>query len=190
MDYKETDSLGKYLTEKGKILPRRITRLSAKDQRILTRLIKKARHAGLLGIKPVMNFEGQAAMLLEGLAERYGDVLPVDHGWKIEQGCLSLLPLFAVLADEKDAERGAAIFHATLVAALADWVQTMTPAHSTVVGSGGCFLNQILARGLRTRLGAYGVHLLEARRMPPNDGGLSLGQAWVAQQHLARSKES
>lgn len=47
-DYKETDALGKYLTEKGKILPRRITRLSAKDQRILTRLIKKARHAGLL----------------------------------------------------------------------------------------------------------------------------------------------
>ncbi len=48
MDYKETDSLGKYLTEKGKILPRRITRLNAKDQRTLTRLIKRARHAGLL----------------------------------------------------------------------------------------------------------------------------------------------
>ncbi|HNX68165.1 MAG TPA: 30S ribosomal protein S18 [Candidatus Omnitrophota bacterium] len=48
MGYKETDALGKYLTEKGKILPRRITRLSAKDQRTLTRLIKKARHAGLL----------------------------------------------------------------------------------------------------------------------------------------------
>jgi small subunit ribosomal protein S18 len=48
MDYKDTDGLGKYLTEKGKILPRRITRLNAKDQRMLTRLIKKARHAGLL----------------------------------------------------------------------------------------------------------------------------------------------
>ena len=48
MGYKDTDALGKYLTEKGKILPRRITRLSAKDQRTLTRLIKMARHAGLL----------------------------------------------------------------------------------------------------------------------------------------------
>jgi len=48
LDYKDTDSLSKYLTEKGKILPRRITRLNAKDQRILTRLIKKARHSGLL----------------------------------------------------------------------------------------------------------------------------------------------
>jgi hydrogenase maturation protein HypF len=136
-----------------------------------------------------MAFEGQAAMLLEGLAERYGDVLPIDHGWKIERGCLSLLPLFAVLADEKNAGRGAAIFHATLVAALSDWTLELAADQRAVVGSGGCFLNQILARGLRTRLGAYGVHLLEARRMPPNDGGLSLGQAWVAQQYLARAKE-
>jgi hydrogenase maturation protein HypF len=146
--------------------------------------------AGLLGIKPVMAFEGQAAMLLEGMAEHYGDVLPIDHGWKIDNACLDLLPLLAVLADEKDAGRGAAIFHATLVAALADWLHSTAPADSTVVGSGGCFLNQIVARGLRTRLGAFGLHLLEARRLPPNDGGLSLGQAWVALQHLSRLKES
>ena len=129
-------------------------------------------------------------MLLEGMAEHYGDVLPIDHGWKIDNACLDLLPLLAVLADEKDAGRGAAIFHATLVAALADWLHSTAPADSTVVGSGGCFLNQIVARGLRTRLGAFGLHLLEARRLPPNDGGLSLGQAWVALQHLSRLKES
>jgi hydrogenase maturation protein HypF len=141
--------------------------------------------AGLLGVKPVMAFEGQAAMLLEGLAEHYGDILPSDHNWRIENGRLDLLPLFAVLADEKNAERGAAIFHATLVAALTDWVHAVAPADSTVVGSGGCFLNQILARGMRSRLGAYGLHLIEARRLPPNDGGLALGQAWIALQHLA-----
>jgi hydrogenase maturation protein HypF len=136
-----------------------------------------------------MAFEGQAAMLLEGLAERYGDILPFDHGWRIENGCLDLLPLFAVLADEKDAKRGAAIFHATLIAALADWVHAVTPGDGTVVGNGGCFLNQILARGLRSRLGAHGLHLLEARRLPPNDGGLSLGQAWIASQHLVKRKK-
>jgi len=141
--------------------------------------------AGLLGVKPVMAYEGQAAMLLEGLAEHYGDVLPIDHGWRIENGRLDLLPLYAVLADEKDAERGAAIFHATLVAALADWTHAVAPADGTVVGSGGCFLNQILARGMRSRLGAHGLHLLEARRLPPNDGGLALGQAWIALHHLA-----
>ncbi len=51
MDYKDTEALGKYVTEKGKILPRRITRLSSKDQRTLTRLIKKARHSGLLAFQ-------------------------------------------------------------------------------------------------------------------------------------------
>ena len=141
--------------------------------------------AGLLGVKPVMAYEGQAAMLLEGLAAHYGDILPFDHGWRIKDGCLDLLPLFSVLADEKNAERGAAIFHATLIAALADWVHLVAPADSTVVGSGGCFLNQILARGMRSRLGAHGLHLIEARRLPPNDGGLALGQAWIALQHLA-----
>jgi hydrogenase maturation protein HypF len=143
--------------------------------------------AGLLGVKPVMAYEGQAAMLLEGLAAHYGDILPFDHGWRIKDGCLDLLPLFSVLADEKNAERGAAIFHATLIAALADWVHLVAPADSTVVGSGGCFLNQILARGMRSRLGAHGLHLIEARRLPPNDGGLALGQAWIALQHLAES---
>lgn len=146
--------------------------------------------AGLLGVKPVMAFEGQAAILLEGLAEHYGDVLPLDHGWKIDCSRLDLLPLFAVLADEKDAARGAAIFHATLVAALADWVHATVPAGSTVIAGGGCFLNRIIGRGLRARFGAGGLHLLEARRLPPNDGGLSLGQAWLARCHLALAKET
>ena len=51
MDYKDVDALAKYITEKGKILPRRITRLNAKDQRTLTRLIKKSRHSGLLAFQ-------------------------------------------------------------------------------------------------------------------------------------------
>ena len=51
MDYKDVEALGKYITEKGKILPRRITRLNSKDQRTLTRLIKKSRHSGLLAFQ-------------------------------------------------------------------------------------------------------------------------------------------
>ena len=140
--------------------------------------------AGLLGIKAVMAYEGQAAMLMEGLAQRYGDILPLDQGWRIDQGRLDLLPLLAVLADEKNAERGAALFHATVVAAITDWVRVLAPGTRAVVGSGGCFLNQVLVRGLRARLGAQGVQIIEARQVPPNDGGLSVGQAWVALQHL------
>jgi len=140
--------------------------------------------AGLLGVKAVMAYEGQAAMLMEGLAQSYGDILPLDQGWRIEDGRLDLLPLFAVLADERSAERGAALFHATLAAALVDWLRVVAPGERAVAGSGGCFLNEVLVRALRSRLGAQGIQLIEARQVPPNDGGLAVGQAWVALQHL------
>lgn len=48
IDFKDTERLGKFLTEKGKIVPRRITGLNSKQQRVLARAIKRARHAGLL----------------------------------------------------------------------------------------------------------------------------------------------
>jgi hydrogenase maturation protein HypF len=140
--------------------------------------------AGLLGVCSSQDFEGQAAMLLEGLAEQHGEVAAIDGGWRIENGCLNLLPLFAVLADEKNAGRGAALFHATLVAALAEWVAALAPNARSIVASGACFLDLVLARGLRASLNARGVQLIEARRMPPNDGGLALGQAWLALQYL------
>lgn len=136
--------------------------------------------AGLLGVRQTMAFEGQAAMLLEGLAERYGEMLPLDHGWSIKGSELDLLPLLAALADEPNAARGAAVFHATLAAALSEWVRGFAEEKSSIVGAGGCFLNQVLVRSLRSRLTTHGLHLVEAQRLPPNDGGLSLGQAWVA----------
>ncbi len=140
--------------------------------------------AALLGVGATLAFDGRAAMLLEGMAEHHGDTAPLDDGWSIADGRLDLLPLLAALADEKNAERGAALFHATLVAALAEWVAAVAPAGSSIVGSGACLLNLVLARGLRARLADRGLHLIEARRLPSNDGGLSLGQAWVAQQYL------
>ncbi len=140
--------------------------------------------AGLLGICSVTAFRGQAGLLLEGLAENHGNVEPLDAGWKIVDGCLDLLPLLAALADEKNAPYGAALFHATLAAALADWLTGVAPPGSTVAASGGCMQNQVLGRGLRTRLADAGLRLIEARRIPPNDGGIALGQAWIAQHYL------
>ena len=48
VDYKDTERLIKFTTEKGKIIPRRITGLTSKQQRVLARAIRKARQAGLL----------------------------------------------------------------------------------------------------------------------------------------------
>lgn len=55
IDYKDVDLLRKYITERGKILPRRITGLTAKQQRDMTRSIKRARFLALL---PFINQEG------------------------------------------------------------------------------------------------------------------------------------
>lgn len=48
IDYKDTTTLTKFITERGKILPRRITGVSAHHQRLLTVAIKRARHMALL----------------------------------------------------------------------------------------------------------------------------------------------
>lgn len=48
IDYKDVDLLKRFISERGKILPRRVTGTSAKYQRQLTTAIKRARHIGLL----------------------------------------------------------------------------------------------------------------------------------------------
>jgi hydrogenase maturation protein HypF len=150
--------------------------------------------AGLLGARAVMAYEGQAAMLLEGLAERHGEVAPLRDGYRIRYSDhpadhpadqlseLDLLPLLAGIADQLDAGLGAALFHATLAQALADWVRLAARQQglTTIALGGGCFLNHILSRQLTRLLVEQGFSVLAARQVPPNDGGLSLGQAWVA----------
>lgn len=141
--------------------------------------------AGLLGVRESMAYEGQAAMLLEGLAERYGESAAWSDGYRLHvDGQLDLLPLLGRLADERDAGLGAALFHATLAAALVAWTERAAHACGLrqVALSGGCLLNHVLARALTRGLLDCGLTPLTARQAPPNDGGLSLGQAWVAMQ--------
>jgi hydrogenase maturation protein HypF len=139
--------------------------------------------AGLLGVKGVVAFEGQAAMLLEGLAQAHGPAQPLRDGYVPEaDGVLDFLPLLAAMADAGDAGMGAALFHATLAEGLTEWVIRAAERFGvrTVALGGGCLLNAILSRSLRERLARANLTVLEARQAPPNDGGLSLGQAWVA----------
>ena len=144
--------------------------------------------AALLGVREVSAFEGQAAMQLEALAAAHGRVDPEASLWRIAaDGTLDLLPLAAQLAQTKDVGFGAALFHATLVQALGEWVRAACAREGldTVALGGGCFMNAILSGGLRRDLSASGLRVLEARQAPANDGGIALGQAWVALQELA-----
>ena len=141
--------------------------------------------AGLAGVREVAAFEGQAAMLYESQAAQHGEVDAMEGGFLLgKDGTLDLLPLLARLADERNTGFAAALFHATLAEALSTWVQCAAEDSGLrrVALGGGCFLNRILSAGLRRRLEAQGFEVLEARQAPPNDGGLGLGQAWVALQ--------
>ncbi|MDY7012933.1 MAG: 30S ribosomal protein S18 [Cyanobacteriota bacterium] len=55
IDYKDVELLRKFITERGKILPRRITNLTSQQQKDLTEAIKRARYLALL---PYVNAEG------------------------------------------------------------------------------------------------------------------------------------
>ncbi len=145
--------------------------------------------AGLLGISMIQGYEGQAAMLLEALAEQHGKVEAPASGYTIgNEGVLDFLPLLAVLADCKDAAYSAALFHATLAEGLAAWVQRAAAQSNVnhIALGGGCFLNNVLLQTLTAALSGLGMRVLTAQQLPPNDGGISLGQASIALQRIVQ----
>jgi len=96
---------------------------------------------------------------------------------------LDFSPLLTRLADCEDPAEGANWLHGTLIEAISEWANAAA-RHSgvdTVALCGGCFLNTHLAREVPLRLQQMGLRVLMAIAMPPNDGAISLGQAWVAQ---------
>lgn len=137
--------------------------------------------AGLLGLRPVAHYEGQAAMELEGLAACHGPAQALSHGL-LSGSILDFSLLLSFLAECDQPDLGAAVFHATVAAALADWLAAAAEARGlhTVACAGGCAMNRILMHDMQSRLTARGLKLLLAQQVPPNDGGLSLGQAAVA----------
>ncbi|CBS89921.1 [NiFe]-hydrogenase maturation factor hypF (carbamoyl transferase) (plasmid) [Azospirillum lipoferum 4B] len=134
---------------------------------------------GLLGVRAVAGFEGEAPMALESLVRR---PRVAAEAWRIEGGELDLTPLLERLLSAADEMEGAELFHGTLAAALVDWTLPVLRARglNRVVLSGGCLMNAVLAEELVAGFSAAGMEALLPRLAPANDGGLSLGQAWAA----------
>jgi hydrogenase maturation protein HypF len=125
-------------------------------------------------MRPI-SFEGQAAIWLEQCARKSGDVAPYD--FPFDGAELDFRPLLAAVV--RDRKRGrdinaiARAFHAGFGRGLREAMATLGDIHGvdTVVASGGVLQNTIVRR----ELGAWTNH-----RVPPNDGGISLGQAALA----------
>lgn len=136
--------------------------------------------AALLGLSTLQRYEAQAAMEMEALV-----VAPraIDNGFHINGDELDFLPLLGALADRRMSPcEGAELFHGVLIEGLAQFVVKFATEQrlDMIALGGGCMMNRVLAEGLTERLRGLGLRPLLARKLPPNDGGLSLGQAVMA----------
>jgi hydrogenase maturation protein HypF len=133
--------------------------------------------AALLGFTRSITFEGQAAMWVEHLA--WSSATQDAYPFPVAGGCLDFRPLLAaIVADRRrgrDVSEIARAFHHALAGAIAEAVNLLEPKQ--VVASGGVFQNVLLVELLAQR---FGDRLWINQKVPPNDGGISLGQAALA----------
>ncbi|HUY21708.1 MAG TPA: carbamoyltransferase HypF [Acidimicrobiales bacterium] len=146
--------------------------------------------AAVLGIRLRVTYEGQAAVELEALAAPVapGDAPLYPVGLATSGGVLVLDPAPLVAAVIEEVARGtpaatvAAGFHRGLGAGVAAAAADLAGARGidTVALSGGVFQNVRLTAAVEDALAARGVRVLLHRDVPPNDGGISVGQAAIA----------
>ena len=132
--------------------------------------------AALLGLRETVTFEGQAAIELELLA---GQTAAQPYGWRFGDGAELVAAVHDDLAAGRPRAEIAAAFHETVAAAAATACAEAGEA-GTVVLSGGTFQNLRLVASTRRHLEGFGFRVLTHRLVPPNDGGISYGQAAIA----------
>jgi hydrogenase maturation protein HypF len=138
--------------------------------------------AALAGLLARSNFEGQAAMELEfavdpATPESYPFILretePLVIDWE---------PGLRTLLDDRSRPTSAGGIAARFHHMLADAILAVARhfRKSKVALSGGCFQNRYLTERVIDRLRADGFAPYWQQRVPPNDGGIALGQVWLA----------
>jgi hydrogenase maturation protein HypF len=142
--------------------------------------------ASLLGVRHRVSYEGQAAIELEVLAGRAPEA---DARWSFaldQAGVIDPAPVLAGVVADLHERVDAAVVAMSFHRAVADAVVATAVRHAAGNGrlpvalTGGVFQNALLTRLTQRSLRALGFEVLTHRLVPPNDGGLSLGQAVVA----------
>ncbi|MCS7350451.1 MAG: carbamoyltransferase HypF [Anaerolineae bacterium] len=148
--------------------------------------------AALLDLRQEITFEGQAAMALEFAAdpsETRAYPFPFCENPSGEPAqVLDWRPLLeAILKDLRrgvERERIAARFHNALIEGMITIAREI--GEGRVALSGGCFQNRLLTERAARRIREGGFTVLIHRQVPPNDGGISLGQIRIAAAYLER----
>ncbi|MDT5347419.1 MAG: hydrogenase maturation protein HypF, partial [Mycobacterium sp.] len=147
--------------------------------------------ASLLGVRHRIDYEGQAAIELEALAEsaldsalRPAPTLPslpltVRPDGVIDPATMVQTMVSALYAGTPPAPLAAA-FHEAVADAVAKVVELVAGPVRLVGLTGGVFQNVLLLRACRERLQLAGFEVLTHHTVPPNDGGLALGQAAIS----------
>lgn len=152
--------------------------------------------SAILGICDTNTFEGEAAMALEsytidGIDEDY----PADIGLKdrIEiDFCLTLFRLIQDMAKGVGKDIIATKFHNTIVTIIAGVVQRLGMIHKLhdVALSGGVFQNMYLLKNTVDRLKSIGMNVYTNEKVPANDAGISLGQAYIVRERIKQSSRT
>jgi len=140
--------------------------------------------AALLGFTREVTFEGQAAIWVEQLAR----AAPMTEAYPFPfiDGELDFRPLLKAVALERSRGRDvpeiARSFQRGIANGLRDAVNVICSRHNldTVVLSGGVFQNELLLEDLKSLFSGRSLQLWTNHSVPPNDGGISLGQASLA----------
>jgi hydrogenase maturation protein HypF len=152
--------------------------------------------AALLGLRTRITYEAQAAIELESAAARQPLDGPGGYELDVAGGVLDPTPLLTRIVEERD--RGtspAAIsagFHAGLGRGVAGAAVQAAAANGldTVALSGGVFQNARLTAVVVEALETAGLRVLVHRLIPPNDGGISVGQAAIAARRAFGAQEA
>jgi hydrogenase maturation protein HypF len=144
--------------------------------------------AALLGFTRDTTFEGQAAIWLEQLAR--STPLTKPYPFPVAGGQLDFRPLLLAVAQDRlrrrDIREIARSFQLGIAQGLRDAVNMISQTHGldTVVLSGGVFQNELLLQDLKEMLKSLpsegSAQVWTNHAVPPNDGGISLGQAALA----------